>query len=133
MKHKILVVDDSKTARMVERLMLQGAGKEVTVCDGADEAMKLLAGNTYDMMICDQEMPMMTGFELLQAVRKNEDYSHMSIIVFTSWLTDKLTEDCKIAGADACVTKNEFQKEDFIGMIGSIIDGTAGWRSKKSA
>ncbi len=133
MKHKILVVDDSKTARMVERLMLQGAGNEVVACDGGDAAMELLAQGDFNMMICDQEMPMMTGLELVTAVRKNEKYNNMSIIVFTSWLTEKLTEDCKAVGADACITKNEFQKDDFIAMIDGIVGGSGGWRAKKRA
>ena len=78
----------------------------------------MIQNSEHDMRIVDQEMPMMTGLELLETVRNNEKIDQMSILIFTSWLTDNLTTDFEAAGADACITKKEFQKEDFIGMIG---------------
>ena len=67
---RILVVDD-----MVELLepfaaLLRLEGAHVDVANSGQQALDLLAGNSYDLMISDLGMPYMDGYELIRKIRK---------------------------------------------------------------
>ena len=66
---RVLVVDDSIS--IVESLskVLHVSGYETDPAYNGREALKKLNENTYDIIICDIEMPGMTGLDLLRHVR----------------------------------------------------------------
>ena len=87
MPYNILVVDDSSSMRKVLRktIMMCGIG-EVNfseACNGK-EALDVIRDEWIDVIFTDLNMPIMTGFELVQALRKDEAVNHTPIIVVTS-------------------------------------------------
>jgi CheY-like chemotaxis protein len=62
---KILVVEDERATRHLLSKVLESAGYEVESAENGAEALILLAGTTYDMLLLDVWMPEMTGLELL--------------------------------------------------------------------
>lgn len=72
---KILVVDDSKAMRMIVQRTLRQAGftaHTVTeACNGA-EALAHLRKEPCDVVLCDWNMPEMSGIELLAAVKSEQ-------------------------------------------------------------
>jgi response regulator RpfG family c-di-GMP phosphodiesterase len=68
MPHKILFVDDEP--QIVQSLSLLFDDYDVVTATSGEEALKHFKnGNTPDVIVSDQRMPMMTGVELLQKVR----------------------------------------------------------------
>lgn len=67
----LLVVDDDANIRQIMRLLLESAGYRVFCAADGAEAIKLLAGNTFDLVVTDMLMPGSDGIELLAAVRKS--------------------------------------------------------------
>lgn len=68
---KILVVDDSRAMRMIVRRALRQAGRgadEVQEAENGAEALKIALTFNPDLIFCDWNMPVMGGFELLQAL-----------------------------------------------------------------
>lgn len=68
---KIMVVDDSKTMRMIVKRTLRQAGygdHEVVEAGNGLEALGLIKGGCPDLVLCDWNMPEMNGLELLQAL-----------------------------------------------------------------
>ncbi len=68
----LLVVDDSKAMRMIVKRTLRQAGYgDATVKEAAHgrEALEVIGEWTPDLVLCDWNMPEMTGIELLQALR----------------------------------------------------------------
>ena len=69
---KILIVDDSKAMRMIVMRHLRQAGYGdhdfVEAANGA-EALTAIQSSAPDLVLCDWNMPEMSGFELLQALR----------------------------------------------------------------
>ena len=53
----VLVVDDSKSARLMLRKMLQGFGLTVDTVDSAEEALSYLRGQRPDAIFMDHTMP----------------------------------------------------------------------------
>jgi CheY-like chemotaxis protein len=83
-RKKILVVDDSNTALLMERMILsKGAYDLVTAQDG-QEAVETALAERPDLILMDVVMPRMSGFEACQALKANPDTSGTPIILVTT-------------------------------------------------
>jgi EAL domain-containing protein (putative c-di-GMP-specific phosphodiesterase class I) len=69
---RVLVVDDEVPLRELFATVLSDAGWRVDVADSGAEALKLLGGQHYDVVLSDIDMPGMSGLQLLQAVRARD-------------------------------------------------------------
>lgn len=82
---KFLVVDDSMTMRriIVNTLKNLGYSQFVEAEDGKDAYAKLYAENP-NFIITDWNMPNMTGLEFVKAVRQDETYANIPILMVTT-------------------------------------------------
>jgi len=70
---KVLVADDSSTMRKIILRSLQAVGvTDVTEAADGMEAMALFKPGAFDMVLTDWNMPGMTGLEVLQAIRAQD-------------------------------------------------------------
>jgi HAMP domain-containing protein/CheY-like chemotaxis protein/GAF domain-containing protein len=80
----LLVVDDDEVARnsIVE---LVGSGDDVLISavSSSEEAIKELESGHFDCMVLDLKLPQMTGFALLEKVKKDERFKALPIIIYT--------------------------------------------------
>jgi len=67
---RVLVVDDSRTARALEQSLLEEAGYAVTTAGSGEEAMDLVHVASFDLFVVDVEMGNMDGFELVRRLRE---------------------------------------------------------------
>lgn len=81
---KILLVDDSKSARYALRLQLQRHGVEVETADSAESAFEILKGELPDAILMDHMMPGLNGFEALEAIRLDARTAHLPVVMCTS-------------------------------------------------
>jgi two-component system, chemotaxis family, chemotaxis protein CheY len=72
----VLIVDDSKAMRMIVRRTLRQAGFDVDVAEASNgqEALEMLRTGSFDAVLCDWNMPEMTGIQLLKRIN-DEDIS----------------------------------------------------------
>ena len=67
---KILIVDDDASMRILIRRMLSRMGiTQLIEADGGAQALQLLAAAPVDLVICDWNMPAMSGMELFARAR----------------------------------------------------------------
>jgi CheY-like chemotaxis protein len=80
-----LVVDDFAPMRKVTagQLHLMGANTVLAASNGM-EALQLLRSRRVDVILSDWNMPVMSGLELLQAVRADPHFSHLPFIMITA-------------------------------------------------
>jgi twitching motility two-component system response regulator PilH len=82
--HKILVVDDSASQRMLLAAILNEQGYEtVTANDGA-EAVTKAKSEMPDLVIMDVIMPNLNGFQATRAITMDEATWHIPVILLTS-------------------------------------------------
>ncbi len=83
---KFLVVDDATFIRDLLKRNLRDLfpGCEVLDAASARKAQSLLKTNRVDLILCDWEMPEMTGEEFLKWIRTSDDYSDIPFIMVTS-------------------------------------------------
>jgi len=89
---RILYADDVPELREIVRLSLSRIGHEVTCAADGQEALSLLSAtpDAFDLVITDHQMPVMTGLELIHAVRTLPYKGR--ILVFCSELSASLAE-----------------------------------------
>ncbi len=103
-KKRILLVDDSATALMVERTVLESRYDVVTASDGA-EALKVAVRELPDLILLDVVMPKMDGFEVCRVLRGIETTRMIPIIMVTTRGEGKNVEAGFANGANDYVTK----------------------------
>ncbi len=82
---KILVVDDFATMRKVVRNLLKQVGyEEIIEAEDGVMALKALKSQKIDFIISDWNMPNMTGYELLKAVRDDADLAKTPFLMVTA-------------------------------------------------
>lgn len=67
---KILVVDDDAMNLRMAEFILTKKGYEVVKATGASEALEVLAGTAFDLILLDIEMPQVDGFEAYGQIRE---------------------------------------------------------------
>lgn len=66
---RILIVEDEKPLAHALELKLQHEGFTVTVVGSGQEALDMLASDTFDVMLLDLIMPVLDGFQVLQQLQ----------------------------------------------------------------
>ena len=89
-KSRVLLVDDSAFFRNLLAPMLSLAGYAVTTVESATEALELCAaGQDFDIIVSDIEMPEMDGFEFASAVRAGGGWAEKPLVALSSRSTDQ--------------------------------------------
>ena len=82
---RFLVVDDFSTMRRVVRGLLKDMGYEnVDEAEDGVAALAKLKSQPFDFVICDIGMPIMSGIDLLKAVRIDAALRHLPMLMITA-------------------------------------------------
>ncbi|WP_232679146.1 hybrid sensor histidine kinase/response regulator [Nocardioides sp. R-C-SC26] len=105
--HSVLVVEDNPVNQMVATGILRGMGHLVAIAQHGEEALDLLAKNTYDVVLMDVQMPVLDGYEATRTLRERESTTgrHVPVIAMTATAVDGERERCLAAGMDDFLTK----------------------------
>jgi two-component system chemotaxis response regulator CheY len=119
----IFLVDDSTTMLMSLSEILQKAGFNVqTAPDGADALSQLKNGLKPDLIITDQNMPGLTGIELIRETRKLAAFRFTPILMLTTESQQAKRQEGKAAGATGWLVKPVAGK-DLLGVIKQVLPG----------
>ena len=118
---RILIVDDFSTMRRIVRNLLKeiGYSNADEAEDGSVAFNKLKNGN-FNFVVSDINMPVMTGFDLLQKVRADPDLKHLPVLLITA---EAKKEDIVMAaqmGASGYIVK-PFTKATLEEKFGKIV------------
>lgn len=102
---RILLVDDDPSIRETLKELINFEGNATDVAVDGSEALKRIKENSYDLVILDRNMPIMSGIEVLQAVRASPKYKDLKIIMLTSASVTKEIDEAYAAGANGYVLK----------------------------
>jgi two-component system chemotaxis response regulator CheY len=104
----ILVVDDSAMMRKVVLRTLKMAGMEFdTILEAGDgnEALAILRANKVELIMCDINMPNMTGLELLVQIKQEKLAAGVPIVMVTTEASEPQVRQAILAGARGYIRK----------------------------
>jgi CheY-like chemotaxis protein len=118
---KILLVDDSRSARYALRLLLQKHNFEVDTAESAESALEKVKQGLPDAIFMDHLMPGMNGFEALEALKADNDTKRIPVVMCTSNDDESYQRQARDKGALGILPKPATPER--LSAILSAIDG----------
>lgn len=114
----ILVAEDNEANRdLICRRLARRGFRVAAVCNGR-EAVARACEIPADIILMDLEMPVLSGFGAIEAIRAAMPHDETPIVALTAHATQTLEQRCREAGFDAFVTK----PIDFKGLLARMAD-----------
>ena len=118
---KILLVDDVASMRNFAKSILWDAGfKNIKDTHNGSDALKLLNSNNVDLVICDWNMPGMSGLDLLKEVRQDESLNSLAFLMLTGSSDIEHVKEAIAEGVTDYITK-PFQANAFCAKVFSAL------------
>lgn len=117
----VLVVDDSFTLRELQRRILEKAGYRVLLAEDGREGLETLQGSPeVELLVTDIDMPHLDGFELVAAVRADNRFEELPVIIVTSRDADEDRRHGLALGADEYVVKGAFHEQVLVETVARL-------------
>lgn len=103
----VLIVDDRPDNLTVLDMLLDFHGAKVTAATAGDKCLELLAAQSFDLVLLDIQMPRVSGWDVIRAIRADPDPKRRStlVIAVTAHAMPGDREKCLEAGFDSYVSK----------------------------
>jgi two-component system, chemotaxis family, sensor kinase CheA len=122
---RVLLVDDSPFFRNLLTPLLSVAGYEVTTVESADRALNLCeAGQDFDVIISDIEMPGMDGFQFASTVKSTTRWQNTPLVALSSHATPKDLDRGRAAGFSDYVAK--FDRDALLHTLSEALNAERG-------
>jgi CheY-like chemotaxis protein len=116
MAQRILIVDDSNIIRNHCRIVLQKAGYEVIEAWDAAQARAALKQQEIAFVLCDLNIPGMSGLELIEAMRMVPKFAKLPAAIFTAESNPNLLKRAERAGVTHWLLK-PYKAEELVNLV----------------
>lgn len=110
---RILVVDDRTEAGSVCARLLMRSGHDADAVSSGEEALRKIRQRSHDLVLLDLSMPGMDGFEVLEALRQNEETAP-PVVILSSQDDAKARERAAKLGAAGFLVKGTHDLKDLL-------------------
>ena len=115
-RERVLVVDDSPAQRHYVADCLARQGFDVVTADNGKTALERAQAVRPALVVSDYEMPVMTGFELVHALRRDPELRQIPVIMLTARDSRRDMAQMRAAGASAYLVK-PFSQDKCIALV----------------
>lgn len=120
MSQKILIVDDEPNIVISLEFMMKREGYEVRIARDGIQALEAIRRERPDLVLLDAMMGGMSGFDVCQAVRANDELRATRILMLTAKGRDTDFAKGRGVGVDGYVTK-PFSTKDLLGKVKELL------------
>lgn len=120
-KKKILIVEDDNFVAEVYSTKLLEMGHEVIIAQNGEEGLNALKENTPDMILLDIIMPVMGGIEMLEELKKNEEWKKIPVILLTNVGEKDSIQKVQSLGVKDYLIKSHFTPAEVIEKIDAVL------------
>ena len=120
---KVLIIDDSAVMRkIIQRNIMQSGLLVDSFVEAGDgrEGLEKAATGDVDLILCDWNMPNMTGIDFVKALRGSGQKNNIPIVMVTTEGSDAKIEEAKHSGANGHLTK-PFTPEQLKAQLGNFL------------
>ena len=131
-KKRILAVDDDPTAVGALRQILTQKGYAVTIAQSGEEALAVLADESFDLAILDVSMPGMSGYDLCRKLRQDDRTVDLPVIFLTARALLMDMAEGEDAGSDLYLIKPVLATK-LVSMVNMFLSEDAPLAKKRSS
>lgn len=103
---KFLVVDDFSTMRRIVRNLLKELGyTNVDEAEDGSVGLQKLKGGDFQFVVTDWNMPVMTGIDMLKAIRADPTLKHLPVLMITAEAKKENIIEAAQSGASGYIVK----------------------------
>ncbi|MCC7212542.1 MAG: response regulator [Candidatus Brocadia sp.] len=120
---KVLIIDDSAVMRKIIQRNIQQSGllvDEFVEAGDGREGLEKAISNNIDLILCDWNMPNMTGIDFVKALRSSGQKNNIPIVMVTTEGGETKIEEAKSNGANGYLTK-PFTPEQLKSKLGNFL------------
>jgi len=121
MSHKILIADDEPNILISLEYLMKRQGFDVRLARDGQEALDAVAADCPDLLLLDVMMPRKSGFDVCQALRADERYSALRILMLTAKGRDTDLAKGLALGADGYMTK-PFSTRELVERVKAMLE-----------
>ncbi|MBU6238808.1 MAG: response regulator [Planctomycetes bacterium] len=122
---RILVAEDNKVLGDVLRFNLERSGFHVTLARTGDAAAKLLAGESYDLMFTDIEMPGMNGVDLCRYLRFELGNSDLPVAICSARGLEVDEQEMRTKYGVAEIIFKPFSMRELVALASRLLNSSA--------
>lgn len=120
----ILVIEDDLAFRDLLRLHLRQAGHKVQAAADPEEGLRSLIDAPPDLILLDLDLPYLSGFEVLDALKKDPVSGKIPVVIVTGHAEEEVHERCRGIGIEGYLTK-PFKSEHLLKTIAKALEAPA--------
>lgn len=102
---RVLAVDDSPSIRQIVSFTLRGAGHDVVEAVDGQDALEKSEGQSFDVVLTDQNMPRCDGLTLVRTLRQRATFGTTPILMLTTESSAEMKDAGRQAGATGWLVK----------------------------
>ncbi|HEX5002876.1 MAG TPA: response regulator [Bacteroidia bacterium] len=131
---RILMVEDNKVNQFLGQKLLTKMGFSVQLSSNASEAVDALQQDTFDVILMDVQMPVMTGYELTELIRNQlpAPVKNIPIIALTAYASLQEREKALACGMNDYVTK-PYSPEELKSVLMRVVEQSREQRGSAKA
>ncbi len=119
-RERILVADDSPAIRHLVADSLARQGFALQIAEDGQQALEKLRAQKFDMLITDYDMPRMTGFELVHAMKRDPNLRELPAMMLTARDTRRDQAQMRAVGLTSYLVK-PFSVDKCVAMVERIL------------
>lgn len=101
----IILIEDEGSMGQVTQLLLESCGYEVTVAVEGAQGLRLIRALAPDLVICDVNMPGMSGLDVLRALRQSDSTKRIPVIFLTGFISEEQRTEAEKLGVKDFLSK----------------------------
>lgn len=121
----ILAIEDDPAFLDLLRLHLLRAGYAVHAAEDPERGLRILLETAPDLVLLDLDLPYLSGFEVLEALRSDPASRKIPVIVITGHTDDEAVARCRKIGVDGFLTK-PLESDQLLGAISRALAAREG-------
>jgi DNA-binding response OmpR family regulator len=122
---KILLAEDDNSLREIYGTRLLAEGYDIVSAPDGEAALQMAAKEKPDLILSDVMMPRISGFEMIDILRSQDETKNIKVIIMTALSTDGQRERGESLGVDKYLVKSQVGIEDVVAAVHEVL-GDAG-------